>query len=90
MRTLTALGCGMAIVTLAFAITAPVPVQATPAASFVRIDESAEGALPTITVSPAISSAVTTSVTPVSVGVGEEWAISISFTVPLGDDVSIL
>jgi PEP-CTERM motif len=69
----------------------PLPAGAVPmcpATSALCIDESVEGSLPIITTSPGLSGLVTTSIIPVAVAVGEQWAITITFPFTTNASVS--
>jgi hypothetical protein len=70
----------LALLALSFA--APLPAAAVPtcpATTGVCIDESVEGALPTVTIPASAIGIITTSVVPISVSVGEGWTISLTF-----------
>jgi hypothetical protein len=64
-------------------------VPTCPATGALCIDESVEGALPTITLPSALSGSVTTSISPVTGVVGEEWTITVSFTPKSTDSITI-
>src|SRR5208283_2369954 len=70
----------LALLALSFA--APLPAAAVPtcpATTGVCIDESVEGALPTVTIPASAVGIITTSVVPISVSVGEGWTIILTF-----------
>ena len=56
-----------------------VPITPCAGTNALCIDESVEGSNPIITTSPGLSGLVNTSIIPVAVAVGEEWALTITF-----------
>jgi hypothetical protein len=68
----------LALGALAFGlVVAPAKVQAT---EQILIDESVEGATPSILNSPALNNLFSSSVTPLSVNVGEAWTITLTIS----------